>query len=187
MKKKDNPSLCPICLKQREEFDKHHVIWKTDGGSDHPVNILRICRTCHAILTFGESEAWYYDKACVAHQQCCYGIEFELHSHLDRRKNETLMILINERKWRRKHQFTPLSTKNADELIRMSGQATYVVMMSVIHEVISMGDFDKAKKDKEFAYQLSKNLACYLPHPKAPKKVSVPQHGENSGMQMSLF
>lgn len=69
--------ICPLCLKRRQEFEKHHVIWRSDGGSNDPVNLLPICKTCHAIINNGsiEDRAPRY-FACFYHQLGEYGIEF---------------------------------------------------------------------------------------------------------------
>jgi len=77
---------CPICLKQEREFENHHCIAKVDGGTDDHFNILRICSTCHAIITRGSVE----DRAARAeaarnHQLMYFGIDFFPHSNLEDR------------------------------------------------------------------------------------------------------
>lgn len=62
-------SHCPICLKQKRDFEYHHCIWSMDGGSDDYFNMLRICNTCHAILTRGSVEDRVpKDQAVYYHQ-----------------------------------------------------------------------------------------------------------------------
>lgn len=29
-----NKQICPVCQTEQEEFDKHHVVWKSEGGSE---------------------------------------------------------------------------------------------------------------------------------------------------------
>ena len=50
-----------------------------DGGSDEGVNILSLCKTCHAIATNGDdSDQFIYLMAAHAHQVMVYGLEFYL-------------------------------------------------------------------------------------------------------------
>ena len=48
--------FCPVCQTEQAEFDKHHVVWRMNGGSDDPINKLRVCKSCHALLTFGNKK-----------------------------------------------------------------------------------------------------------------------------------
>jgi hypothetical protein len=68
---------CPICLNQKREFDEHHCIWSSDGGTDEYFNMLRVCRTCHAVLTWGSVEDRVpKDLAAFYHQVLYFGLEF---------------------------------------------------------------------------------------------------------------
>lgn len=68
---------CPICLKQKREFDEHHCIWSSDGGTDEHFNMLRVCRTCHAVLTWGSVEDRVpKNLSAFYHQVLYFGLEF---------------------------------------------------------------------------------------------------------------
>lgn len=70
-------NYCPICLKQRENFEGHHCIPSSEGGSDDSVNILYICNSCHALITNGcnEDSKTRFDCA-IYHQISKFGIDF---------------------------------------------------------------------------------------------------------------
>ena len=70
-------NYCPVCLNQRTSFEGHHCISSSEGGSDDVVNMLRICNTCHSLITNGciEDKQSRYLTA-IYHQICLYGIEF---------------------------------------------------------------------------------------------------------------
>ncbi len=38
---------CKMCKKTTEKLHVHHVIWRTNGGSDLPENLLTLCEKCH--------------------------------------------------------------------------------------------------------------------------------------------
>lgn len=77
MTKNNETAICPLCLDERSEFDRHHVIWRSEGGTDDPVNILPICRTCHAIASFGNSEdAGRLNAACADYMLALHGLGF---------------------------------------------------------------------------------------------------------------
>ena len=128
--------LCPICLEQREYFESHHVIWKNDydGGSNDPINLLDICLTCHAILTYGESESIWYDRACVGHQWATYGLNFELRCRKDIGKSKLINRFIEVKKLG--FAWEP-DCRWVDESIKKIGIAQYNVAMGVIHGIIT--------------------------------------------------
>lgn len=69
--------ICPLCLKRRREIEKHHVIWRSDGGSNDPVNLLPICKTCHAIINNGSIEDLRPRVlACFYYQLAEHGLSF---------------------------------------------------------------------------------------------------------------
>lgn len=69
--------FCPLCLKQKDAFSPHHCIWTMEGGTDDYENLLQVCRTCHAILSFGNVEdAEPKDKAAYYHQLMYFGLDF---------------------------------------------------------------------------------------------------------------
>ncbi len=50
---------CPMCNRQglpSDDFNIHHVVPVVHGGTSPPWNLIRICRSCHAVLEFGSSE-----------------------------------------------------------------------------------------------------------------------------------
>jgi hypothetical protein len=69
-------NYCPICLKQKQEYEIHHCIPAFDGGTDDYYNLLKICSTCHAIIARGSVE----DRnpmlfSALFHQMMYFGIE----------------------------------------------------------------------------------------------------------------
>ena len=70
-------NYCPICLNQKTEFEDHHCIPASEGGSDDVVNMLRICNSCHSLITRGCIEDIHprYMTA-IYHQIYLYGINF---------------------------------------------------------------------------------------------------------------
>jgi hypothetical protein len=74
--------LCPVCLKEKTQFEAHHVVWRAEGGSGDPVNLLDICKSDHALITRGDDEDRIpRDLACFAHQMGKYGLTFLLKSN----------------------------------------------------------------------------------------------------------
>jgi len=68
---------CPICLTKRKEFEGHHCIPASLGGSDDYVNILAICNSCHSLITNGCEEDRSARFLCaINHQISVYGIDF---------------------------------------------------------------------------------------------------------------
>lgn len=68
--------FCPICLEQKNEYQNHHCVWRSRGGSDENTNPLRICGSCHALIHWGSVE----DRApkslaCLYHQLSYFGLE----------------------------------------------------------------------------------------------------------------
>lgn len=61
---------CPMCRRQdvsATDFNIHHVIPIVEGGTSPPWNLIKICRTCHAVLEFGSTED-AVEKRIKAHQ-----------------------------------------------------------------------------------------------------------------------
>ena len=70
-------NYCPICLKQHKEFEGHHCIPASLGGSDDYVNMLIICNSCHSLITNGCEEDRNARFLCaINHQISIYGIDF---------------------------------------------------------------------------------------------------------------
>ena len=68
---------CPICLNKTTEFEDHHCIPASEGGSDDTVNMLRICNSCHSLITNGCVEDRYVRHlTAIYHQMFLFGIDF---------------------------------------------------------------------------------------------------------------
>jgi hypothetical protein len=115
---------CPVCLREREEFEKHHVLPRSKGGSNHPQNILPICSTCHAIITRGctEDMAPRY-IACFAHQLKNYGLSFVLTSNL---LNSNTSFWVKEYV-ERMLPIEEVTATNLDKSLRNMGHLEYEV------------------------------------------------------------
>ena len=69
-------NFCPICLTQKQQFDIHHCIESQDGGPNNARNLLRICRSCHVVLTSGSLEDRHpKGLAALWHQIAHFGID----------------------------------------------------------------------------------------------------------------
>ena len=67
---------CPICLMQKSSYENHHCVERSDNGPDGYKNVLRICATCHAIITRGcFEERWPREKAGLFHQIMYFGLD----------------------------------------------------------------------------------------------------------------
>lgn len=70
-------NYCPVCLNQKKNYENHHCIPSKDGGFDEYYNILRVCSTCHAIITRGSVEdciPMFF--SAVYHQIMYFGMKF---------------------------------------------------------------------------------------------------------------
>ncbi|MHB0876581.1 MAG: HNH endonuclease signature motif containing protein [Anaerolineae bacterium] len=75
---------CPLCLKQRDEFQVHHVVARNEGGLDRLQNLLRVCCSCHALITMGNwQERVPRDMAALYHQTMHYGSDAWVRKKLD--------------------------------------------------------------------------------------------------------
>lgn len=45
---------CQKCGTKKEKFHVHHIIFKSDGGTDTPDNLITLCKICHDKLHRGE-------------------------------------------------------------------------------------------------------------------------------------
>lgn len=60
---------CPICLSRKSVFEGHHCIPRSEGGRDGFQNVLKICSSCHAQITWGcFEERWAKENAALFHQ-----------------------------------------------------------------------------------------------------------------------
>jgi len=102
-------NYCPICLEQKNNFEKHHCIPSFEGGSDDKVNILVICNSCHALITRGcNEEAQSRILACVYHQIAIYGINFYMMNPMNNRR------LNNQDKKEKLYEIRPYIKKIID-------------------------------------------------------------------------
>lgn len=70
-------NICPLCLKTRADFEGHHCVPASEGGSDDNVNVLLICNTCHSLITNGcKEDLTPRYLACIYHQILAYGVSF---------------------------------------------------------------------------------------------------------------
>lgn len=75
--------ICPLCQKEKTVFEAHHVIWQMDGGTDDPVNLLKVCKTCHQTINYGDPvDSDELQRRCVFHQLTAHGLSFILKSGL---------------------------------------------------------------------------------------------------------
>ena len=51
--KREQIMYCIYCRKQAQ--DKHHVIKKSQGGSNNKANLVNLCRSCHDIVHFSKN------------------------------------------------------------------------------------------------------------------------------------
>lgn len=121
--------LCPICLREATKTERHHVVWRVDGGTDDPVNLLDICCTCHAIITKGNKEDRLpRSTACFYHQLGEYGLTFLLKSgckYFDEYRPE---------------DYEPMTAGEADEASRRVGRIGYRIYINVIHGQVDWDD-----------------------------------------------
>lgn len=77
--------FCPICLEQKIEYQNHHCLWRSRGGSDATNNLLRICGSCHALVHWGSVEDRApKSQACLYHQFMHFGVEVLVDSYRER-------------------------------------------------------------------------------------------------------
>jgi hypothetical protein len=78
---KKGKGTCPICLTNYtfKSSHNHHAIAASVGGSDRKPNIIRICKNCHGLETFGnDDKAKPINLASKYYQIYIHGIEFFL-------------------------------------------------------------------------------------------------------------
>lgn len=67
---------CPVCLRQKSYFENHHCVARSNSGQDGYKNVLRICASCHAIITRGcLEERWQMENAALFHQVMYFGLD----------------------------------------------------------------------------------------------------------------
>lgn len=53
-----NPCKCPRCGKLTTEPQRHHIIYRSQGGCDDPQNCLDVCRECHVEIHRNDWKVW---------------------------------------------------------------------------------------------------------------------------------
>lgn len=121
---------CPICLERKIEFEIHHCIWSSDGGPNTPSNLLRICNSCHAIVTRGSKEERIpKNQAALHHQVMHFGLDLFRHA-LEIGSKGAAAVFVAQ--YPRTTEFiglvdqqTPEKQKAADQQIRAESRIAY--------------------------------------------------------------
>lgn len=62
---------CGICGEQKanHESEVHHIVFRRNGGTDHPSNLLNLCVLCHRAVHQSDADLsdWLFAK--VRHQE----------------------------------------------------------------------------------------------------------------------
>lgn len=89
-------NYCPICLRQKMDFEIHHCIPSVEGGTDDFFNLLMVCNTCHAIITWGSMEDRVpKDLAAFNHQFMYFGMKFFPRNNPTNAKHKHINFLEN--------------------------------------------------------------------------------------------
>ena len=121
---------CPICLQRKMEFEIHHCIWSSDGGPSTPSNLLRICNSCHAVITRGSKEERIpKNQAAFHHQVMHFGLDL-FHHALATGEKSTATIFVAQYPRTTEliglvDQQTPERQKVADQKIRSESRIAY--------------------------------------------------------------
>lgn len=92
---------CPLCLKKKQNFEYHHCIWSSEGGTSDASNLLRICMSCHAVLTRGSDEDRIpKDLAAFCHQMMYFGLDFIPRTRPHKGKHKNVSFLEEHPWWR---------------------------------------------------------------------------------------
>ena len=152
-------NLCPICLKHRKKFERHHVIWTTDGGSSDITNLLFICKTCHIILTRGYEDSYWYDLACVSHQKIVHGLEFEKRAYKDESKGAYSTFL--DYKASDCKALNKVTEQEFEQMIKNNAQLEYEVSMCVVHGIITSDEISDCIEDTNKILELINKVKGY--------------------------
>lgn len=133
--------LCPICLESSDQFENHHVIWKSDGGSDDSVNLLQICKSCHALLTFGgKKDSKPREYACIYYQLALYGVNFLLKATLWTKEERNWVGRYLKEIFKRGDD---LSAMEVDKTLREIASERYIRHLAVVMRIIDSPDDDE--------------------------------------------
>jgi hypothetical protein len=91
--------FCGVSQNQhKEEYGRglhaHHIIKSSDGGIDHPRNLITVCRDCHNTLENTQAEALSRIKASGGSQERVKELETELEQAKEA-IHEVARVLIN--------------------------------------------------------------------------------------------
>lgn len=68
---------CPVCGTDTKMWERHHVVWKQNGGTDEPENLLDICMSCHKMAHSGDlADRTVIGTICDAVQLMTHGVAF---------------------------------------------------------------------------------------------------------------
>lgn len=139
--------LCPLCLKMKKGFDRHHVAPRVDGGSDCKENLIDICKTCHIIITRGsEEDSVKLQLACMGYQLAKYGNGFFVKRYKDgslNKRDDGFGQVVQEAI--EKDQWCEFFKNGDEELVRQLGAIMYV------HEVSDYLDLGEKLEGKYYA------------------------------------
>jgi len=85
-------NICPICSEKKKDFEIHHCIPASEGGSDDCVNMLKICKDCHSLITNDRDgrEGNSRFSTAIFHQIYLFGIEFYKMNPLNNKRYENI-------------------------------------------------------------------------------------------------
>jgi len=117
---------CPLCGNPTRSWHSHHVVFRKQGGTNHPSNLLSICLGCHALLHGGHvDEAIPREFAAVYHQTLRHGLTFCTKAEKGEVSAEVKVLvgMIEE---------GDLTSEEADMVIRTQGLLRYCFYRAVI-------------------------------------------------------
>lgn len=124
--------ICNICLNESSEFDIHHVVWRSQGGNNCNENKIKICRTCHAILTNGCSDDRApRDLACIGYSLAKYGIDFVMSQ-----EPEYGMVLEIKKRIMEEN----ININDSDKALKECGRILWSEMVAIILGLIPWDD-----------------------------------------------
>lgn len=151
--------ICPICLEEKDYFEDHHCILASKGGSDDITNMLRICGSCHALITNGNlKECKPRYLASIFHQQMLYGIEFYKMKYWNNKRFDGKINVYKTYPHMRKvvNTYCEMDTKNKlsiDKQIKELSSYHYQYNRSIILDFIS----ENKSKNKGVSIYETKN------------------------------
>ena len=102
---------CPICWEKTGPagMNRHHIIWRMEGGRNVYWNLLNICADCHALLTFGSNVGGLRDTTARMFGLSHFGLLLALH---DKERRKELWPIIEEHgRWETDRQLKAFAQK----------------------------------------------------------------------------